>query len=64
MLHFLKRQGSASSPHISFAIFLDRGPDILMTEIPPLPEADAGAIMVLLSINRNLDDFSRIPPLL
>ena len=43
----LKRQASASSPHIPSAMLLERPPDILIIEIPPLPGTVAGAIIVL-----------------
>ena len=58
MLHFFKNQGSPNSPHISVAIFLERGPDILKTEMPALPGAVAGAIIVLLIVKSVLGSFS------
>ena len=61
--HFLKRQDSSSSPHILLAMLFERVPDILITEIPPLPGAVAGAIMVLLD-NLRSNGPSGVPPLL
>ena len=43
----LKRQASASSPHIPSAMLLESSPDILIIEIPPLPGTVAGATIVL-----------------
>ena len=46
----LKRQDSASFPHIPSAMLLESSPDILIIEIPPLPGTVAGAIIVLFLI--------------
>ena len=47
----LKRQASASSPHILSAMLLESFPDILIIETPPLPGTVAGAIIVLFLLN-------------
>ena len=63
MVHFLSLDTSFKGPHMDSEIFLALQPEILMTEIPALPTAVAGATIVLLS-NVLSCGLSRVPPLL